>query len=348
MIGPTSWLRLALLLSASLLGPQLPAQNTERIVHVGLVVTDKTNAYVSGAQIKVCPHGGKLPQIPQRYQPGTLWLTFDPGSYDLFVTSPVFKPWYKHLELREDSSETITAALEIAARTLVHTGHSWDPVSPPESLNIHVTDETGLPVAYAQVGGTPDSDAMETDDDGQLKLNLFPSTYLIAVTSPGYERWEKLVDSRAEDDVKVVLKRTDTLLRDVPTITSDVPNFIPYPAISPPMGGGPNPEIVQFPEVYSRVFPACSAERSCSRTSKFHVETVPKGCCLLTVTNGDGWGTDEVNSYEVFLNGKRVLGSGETRTEVRVGRNNALKVALVGKLYARLSVVITYDPREPK
>jgi Carboxypeptidase regulatory-like domain len=200
---------LALLLLV-LLGARLSAQNTWNTAQLSIIVTDKTNAYVAGAQIKICPHAGVLPQKPQTYQSGTLRLNLVPGSYDLFVASPVYKPWYRQVDLRAGSNETITAVLEAAGRTLVHTGHGWDPPSPPaEPLRIDVTDEAGVPIAYASFDGFPDANTM-ADEKGQLRLKLVPTTYLVAVTSPGYERWEKIVEviPRQENLVKVVLKRT--------------------------------------------------------------------------------------------------------------------------------------------
>src|SRR5436190_18836412 len=65
------------------------------------------------------------------------------------------------------------------------------------------------------------------------------------------------------------------------------------------------------PAVYMHFFLACPGDKPCTRTENFRVDPIPKGCCVLTVTNGDGRGTDEVSSYEAFLNGQRVLPTGK-------------------------------------
>src|SRR5579863_6318809 len=68
------------------------------------------------------------------------------------------------------------------------------------------------------------------------------------------------------------------------------------------------------PSVYMRPFLACVSDAPCAQTDKFHLDQVPTGCCVLIVTNGDGQGKDEVRSYEVFLNGNRVVATDHSRS----------------------------------
>ena len=105
------------------------------------------------------------------------------------------------------------------------------------------------------------------------------------------------------------------------------------------------------PAVYMQFFAACPGDKPCSRTENFRVDPVPKGCCVLTVTNGDGRGTDEVSSYEVFLNGQQVLPTGKDRNAeeaVNILQDNTLKVVLDGGPHSKVFVLIAYDPRESK
>jgi hypothetical protein len=105
------------------------------------------------------------------------------------------------------------------------------------------------------------------------------------------------------------------------------------------------------PAVYVHFFLACLGDKPCTQTEDFHVDPVPKGCCVLTVTNGDGRGTDEVGSYEVFLNGQRVLPNGKARSAqaaVKVLQDNTLKVVLIGGPQSKVLILIAYDPRESK
>src|SRR5215469_3145131 len=67
------------------------------------------------------------------------------------------------------------------------------------------------------------------------------------------------------------------------------------------------------PSVYMRVFPGCVADSPCVTSESFEVRSVPTGCCVLILTNGDGASHDEVGSYEVFLNEKRVIPEGRSR-----------------------------------
>src|SRR5580692_2530656 len=114
----------------------------------------------------------------------------------------------------------------------------------------------------------------------------------------------------------------------------------------------PKPPFTGYPPaVYMHVFLACPGDKSCAQIENFHVDAVPKGCCVLTVTNGDGRGTDEVSSYEVFLNSQQVPPIGESRNAqaaVKVLQDNTLKVVLIGGPHSKVFIVIAYDPRESK
>jgi hypothetical protein len=105
------------------------------------------------------------------------------------------------------------------------------------------------------------------------------------------------------------------------------------------------------PSVYMRPFFGCSLDASCTRTAQFRIDPVPNGCCILTVTNGDGRGTDEARSYEVFLNGKKVVPADHSRNAqapVKVLRSNTIKVILTGEPFSKVFVLIAYDPRQSK
>jgi hypothetical protein len=105
------------------------------------------------------------------------------------------------------------------------------------------------------------------------------------------------------------------------------------------------------PSVYMHLFQACSSDKSCTRTEDFRVDPVPKGCCILTVTNGNGLGKDEVRSFEVFLNGKSVVlsdHSPNSQATVFVQASNRIKVILTGVPSAKILVLIAYDLRQSK
>ncbi len=100
-----------------------------------------------------------------------------------------------------------------------------------------------------------------------------------------------------------------------------------------------------------RPFLACVSDTPCAQTDKFHLDQVPTGCCVLIVTNGDGQGTDEVRSYEVFLNGERVIPTDHSRSAqsaVKVRPANTLKVVLSGPPHSKVFVLLAYDPRQSK
>ena len=112
----------------------------------------------------------------------------------------------------------------------------------------------------------------------------------------------------------------------------------------------PQPSFTGYPpSVYMQPFLGCSSEAPCTRTAEFRVDPVPDGCCILTVTNGDGRGTDEARSYESFMNGKKVIPADHSRNAqalVKVLRRNTLKVVLTGEPFSKVFVLIANDPRQ--
>ncbi len=98
-------------------------------------------------------------------------------------------------------------------------------------------------------------------------------------------------------------------------------------------------------------FQACSSDKPCTRTEDFRVDPLPKGCCILTVTNGNGLGKDEVRSFEVFLNRKNVIPADHSRNAqatVAVQTSNTIKVILTVEASSKVLVLIAYDPRQSK
>jgi hypothetical protein len=105
------------------------------------------------------------------------------------------------------------------------------------------------------------------------------------------------------------------------------------------------------PSVYLQFFQACSPDQPCTRSDNFRVDPLPKGCCTLLLTNGDGRGNDEVQNYKVFLNGKSVLASDQSpngEATVNVQTSNKIEVVLTGKPTAKVFVLLAYDPRTSK
>jgi hypothetical protein len=100
-----------------------------------------------------------------------------------------------------------------------------------------------------------------------------------------------------------------------------------------------------------KFFPACSSDKPCTRTEDFRVDPLPKGCCILTVTNGNGLGKDEVRRFEVLLNGESVIPadhSPNAQATVTVQTSNTIKVILTGEPNSKVHVLIAYDPRQSK
>jgi hypothetical protein len=102
------------------------------------------------------------------------------------------------------------------------------------------------------------------------------------------------------------------------------------------------------PSVYMNFFQACSPDQPCTRTDDFRVDPLPKGCCKLLLANGDGKGNDEVQTYEIFLNGKSVLASSQRPNgvaSVKLEATNKIEVVLTGKPSSKVFVLMAYNPR---
>jgi hypothetical protein len=104
------------------------------------------------------------------------------------------------------------------------------------------------------------------------------------------------------------------------------------------------------PSIYMTGFRGCAGEKACIQRGSFHVDQIPKGCCVLLVTNGDGKGADEMSSYEISLNGQQLLPAGNARyanVPVKLLPDNTLTAVLAGRENSKLFVLIAYDPRKP-
>jgi len=105
------------------------------------------------------------------------------------------------------------------------------------------------------------------------------------------------------------------------------------------------------PSVYVHTFLSCVSDAPCAQTDEFHLDQVPSGCCVLMLTNGDGRGMDEVRSYEVFLNGQRVLSTDHSRNAqgaVKLQATNTLKAVLSGAPHSKVFILLAYDPSGSK
>jgi len=95
--------------------------------------------------------------------------------------------------------------------------------------------------------------------------------------------------------------------------------------------------------VYTELFLGCDSDVPCTQQKTFPVDPVPSGGCSLAVRNGDGRGTDEARSYEVFLNSERVIPvhhSGNAQVHVKIFSNNTLKVVLTGESFRKVFLEI--------
>ncbi len=102
------------------------------------------------------------------------------------------------------------------------------------------------------------------------------------------------------------------------------------------------------PSVYIKMFKPCSPSKSCAITDDFAIEQIPPGCCVLSATNGDGRGVGEVQTYEVILNGRRVVPASHDwyrSAPITLRSKNTIKVILTGEPQTELWIFISYDPR---
>ena len=105
------------------------------------------------------------------------------------------------------------------------------------------------------------------------------------------------------------------------------------------------------PTVYMNGFKGCSLKAACERTAEFSVPKIPNGCCVLSVTNGDGTGHNEARTFDVYLNGKYVVGDNPTGSrrfasaKVSLAEHNTIKVVILGDTSSVLFVAMNYDPR---
>jgi hypothetical protein len=191
----------------------LSAQKIKDTVSLNIVVIDPSGGAVPDAQIKLSSLPSKSPKNPETNEAGALSLDVVPGSYYLYVSSPNFVPWAKHIEVGTAPTQAVRVELQVAKTTVmvqvcspcppIQTGSApqLPPVSTPlppsfGSVTLVVTNATGGAVPYAQIGGltpTNTQKSPEADEHGRFSTKVDPGSYELAVTSPGFLRWTKRI-----------------------------------------------------------------------------------------------------------------------------------------------------------
>jgi hypothetical protein len=213
--------------------------------------------------------------------------------------------------------------------------------SPMASLTVVVTDLNGAVIVDAEVKFQGEKSlTTKTGPDGSAQVSLSFGSYAVTITHRGFETTKIagfLVQVPNPPVLKVVLQVGQIQQRiDCMSCVEKI-ETIPVPD---------SQNVIEEREylVYMRYFGACSTDKPCTQSKKFRVDSIPAGCCTLSVTNGTGHGTDEVKSYEIFLNGKRVL----PQAQVEIRRQNTLKVVLVGEPSSKVLILFAYAPRQTK
>lgn len=71
------------------------------------------------------------------------------------------------------------------------------PQQSPRGVTIQVLDPSGTPIPHAQIRITPVPDPlpakMETNDRGELSLNLKPALYKLSVSASGFKNWSESI-----------------------------------------------------------------------------------------------------------------------------------------------------------
>lgn len=107
---PSTLLLVAALL---LINIALASEEQRSVAPITVEVTDITGAVVSHAEIKVSP--SPTTARLETDQQGRLSFGLKPGSYDLLVAMPGFRNVTKHIEIKDTTDQTITAALRPAS-----------------------------------------------------------------------------------------------------------------------------------------------------------------------------------------------------------------------------------------
>jgi hypothetical protein len=92
--------------------------------------------------------------------------------------------------------------------------------------------------------------------------------------------------------------------------------------------------------IYEYSFDSCSSDRSCTAASSFKVSDLPRNCCVLTVTNGDGHGSDQVRSAEIYLNGEKQVLDRHAQAIVYLRRKNTVKLVSEGGPHSKVHIRI--------
>jgi hypothetical protein len=200
----------------------LSAQKMKDTVSLTIVVIDPSGSVIPDAQIKLSPAPLISPKNPETNEGGALSLDVVPGRYNLYVSSPNFVPWAKHIEVDPAPIHTVRVVLQLAETTSIVQNCSGPPietnsapqppaVSAPQPtafglVTVVVTNATRAAVPYAQIEGlTPTNiqKSPEADEHGKFSTRVIPGNYNLAVTSPGFRRGTKSIRVKDGENLTV-------------------------------------------------------------------------------------------------------------------------------------------------
>lgn len=181
---------------------------------VVIVMTDPSGTTVAGVQVRMAPVAENLPAKMETDAKGELALQLRPGVYEVVGEMPGFMKLPKRIDVKESGTEEIfTIVLEVGgehpilAYSEIIEARAGVPqqgsgAGKAQAVVIVVKDPSGATVAGAQVRVAPVAEnapeKMETDEHGELKLQLQPGGHGVVVRDAGFAQLRAHIDVKAD------------------------------------------------------------------------------------------------------------------------------------------------------
>lgn len=196
----------------------LPTQEASKGSAIILHVVDQAGGSVPSADVHLVPFPTGLSEGLMTDHDGNLLLELPPGEYNVTVKAPDFFPASKLIEIERDSRQTIQIVLKAKS---CPPGPCVPVTSKEETKGavpfaVVVVDPNWGVVPKAQIKLQPavSSKILESNELGEISLDVPPGSYDLFVTNPDFVPWAKniRVAANTNERVTVVLQPVATTL----------------------------------------------------------------------------------------------------------------------------------------
>lgn len=194
----------------------LPTQEASKGSAIILHVADQAGGSVPSADVHLVPFPTGLREGLMTDHDGNLLLELPAGDYNVTVKAPAFFPASKFVEIKRDSRQTIQIVLKAKScppgPCVPVTSKEERKGAVPFAVVVVDPNWGAVPKAQIKLQPAVSPKILESNELGEISLDVPPGTYDLFVTNPDFVPWAKniRVGANTNERVTVVLQPVAT------------------------------------------------------------------------------------------------------------------------------------------